>query len=64
MKNILQHNNLTIAKADKSKAIVTIDKTTLVIKNRYIYTGKQNNEDKQGSNGYLSKANTTNHDKM
>jgi hypothetical protein len=29
MKKILQHNNLTIAKADKSKAIVVIDKTTL-----------------------------------
>jgi hypothetical protein len=29
IKKILQHNNLTIAKADKSKAIVIIDKTTL-----------------------------------
>ena len=29
IKNILQHNNLTIAKADKSKAIVIIDKTTM-----------------------------------
>jgi hypothetical protein len=29
IKKILQHNNLTIAKADKSKAIVIKDKTTL-----------------------------------
>jgi hypothetical protein len=29
VKKILQHNNLTIAKADKSKAIVIIDKTTM-----------------------------------
>jgi len=29
IKKILQHNNLTIAKADKSKAIVIIDKTNL-----------------------------------
>ena len=29
IKKILQHNNLTIAKADKSKAIVIIDKTTM-----------------------------------
>jgi hypothetical protein len=29
IKKILQHNNLTIAKADKSKAIVIIDKTNM-----------------------------------
>jgi len=29
IKKILQHNNLTIAKADKTKAIVIIDKTTM-----------------------------------
>jgi len=29
IKRILQHNNLTRAKADKSKAIVIIDKTTM-----------------------------------
>jgi hypothetical protein len=29
VKKILQHNNLTIAKADKSKAIVITDKTTM-----------------------------------
>jgi len=29
LKNTLQNNNLTIVKADKSKAIVIIDKTTL-----------------------------------
>jgi hypothetical protein len=29
IKKILQHNNLTIAKADKSEAIVIIDKTTM-----------------------------------
>jgi hypothetical protein len=32
IKKILQHNNLTIAKAHKSKAIVIIDKTTLAQK--------------------------------
>ena len=32
MKNILQNNNLTIVKADKSKAIVIIEKNTLVKK--------------------------------
>jgi hypothetical protein len=42
IKKILQHNNLTITKADKSKARVIIDKTTLVqnidtfIKEKYI----------------------------
>jgi len=54
IKKILQHNNLTIAKADKSRAIVIIDKTTLGQKNRHIYTGKQHNEAKQGSNRFLS----------
>jgi hypothetical protein len=29
IKKILQHNNLTIAKADKSKAIVIISRTVL-----------------------------------
>jgi hypothetical protein len=32
VKKILQHSNLTIAKSDKSKAIVIIDKTTMVQK--------------------------------
>jgi hypothetical protein len=34
IKKILQHNNLTIAKADKSRAIVIIDKTTM--KNKWV----------------------------
>jgi hypothetical protein len=54
IKKILQHNNLTIAKADKSKAIVIIDKTTLGQKSRHIHTRKQHNEAKQGHNRCLS----------
>jgi hypothetical protein len=40
IKKILQHNNLTIAKADKSKAIVIIDRRVLKQK---IYTFIQEN---------------------
>jgi len=63
IKKILQHNNLTVAKADKSKAIVIIYKTIMGQK-IHIYTRKQHNKAKQGSNRRLSKADTTNNAKM
>jgi hypothetical protein len=46
IKKTLQHNNLTIAKAYKSKSIVIIDKTGLKQKNKRVYTREQHNKAK------------------
>jgi hypothetical protein len=40
IKKILQHSNLTVAKGDKNKAIVIMEKGVLRQKNKHVYTRK------------------------
>jgi len=50
IRNLLQQHNLTLVKADKSKAMVIIDRISLEGKNKLFYARKQNSKIKQGPN--------------
>jgi hypothetical protein len=63
MKKTLQQNNLTIAKADMSKAIVIINKNKLKHKID-AFIQKKSNRYKQGPNGTVSEADKTSNPKM
>ena len=57
LRPLLKHNNSTIVKPDKSKAIVIINKYNRP-KNTIIHKRKQHTTNEQGSNRKISKTNT------